>query len=412
MSSKMGIKPMLISIMYFLFVIGFFRGTAISGFSMFSSLRILDQLFTLFQYSAMVYILLLYIFKNGKISTFDIILWSYLILTLIATYISGTDMGEAITFTSNIFFVVLWFKTIFQLEDLGRLKAFVIGLNFLQIINFVFMLVFYGGAQYANSATTMGTVGHVYLLGYDNGLLMYVLPTIVLNYYLNYKTHECKYNIFSFIISMQVIISGSITGIIALILVALFFNVESLSKLFSGIKGVIISILAFIGLASLTIQQWFSPILESLGKGLTLSGRTEIWQWSYDLIQKSPLIGYGYDTERARTIFFWRIGISAAHSQLLDLLLQSGIIGFSLYLFMYVRSQRMAVKNYKISKYKYWKLLSTVVMIFFFVMIVESYSSYASYPLLFVLFAMSNFKEKLLQDNDQIVLLEDEGELK
>lgn len=256
------------------------------------------------------------------------------------------------------------------------------------------MLIFYGGAQYANSDTVMGTVGHVYLLGYDNGLLMYALPTVVLNYYLFSKEKNILYKIFIVIVSLQVIISGSVTGIIALLLTFLFFNYEFLAKIFSGIRGIVLSVVVFVGLATITIQQWISPLLNSLDKGLTLSGRTEIWQWALSYIKNSKMIGYGYSTDRARNVFFWKLGITAAHSQLLDLLLQGGVVCLGIYIILYISSQRQSLKIYKETKKSFWKLLFVVEMVFFFVMIVESYSSYAAYPLLFVLFEMGRMSKK------------------
>ena len=322
------------------------------------------------------------------------LLYVFLIIILISTALSGVELNEALNFTEKIFFVVLWFKTIYKMNNIMRLKAFVNGLNILQCINLVFMLIFYGGAQYANSDTVMGTVGHVYLLGYDNGLLMYALPTVVLNYYLFSKEKNILYKFFIVIVSLQVIISGSVTGIIALLLTFLFFNYEFLAKIFSGIRGIVLSVVVFVGLATMTIQQWISPLLNSLDKGLTLSGRTEIWQWALSYIKNSKMIGYGYSTERARNVFFWKLGITAAHSQLLDLLLQGGVVCLVIYIILYISSQRQSLKIYQETKKSFWKLLFVVEMVFFFVMIVESYSSYAAYPLLFVLFEMGRMSKK------------------
>lgn len=155
-----------------------------------------------------------------------------------------------------------------------------------------------------------------------------------------------------------------------------------------------LSVVVFVGLATITIQQWISPLLNSLDKGLTLSGRTEIWQWALSYIKNSKMIGYGYSTDRARNVFFWKLGITAAHSQLLDLLLQGGVVCLGIYIILYISSQRQSLKIYKETKKSFWKLLFVVEMVFFFVMIVESYSSYAAYPLLFVLFEMGRMSKK------------------
>lgn len=378
-------EQLYLNVIYFLFVIGFFRGTAISGFTIFNNLHFIDQLFTVFQYTGIIYIIQRFFSHYHKIEKHDIMLWVFLLLIFLSTALSGVDIGEAVSFIGRIFFVMLWFKTIYHSKNTLHLCAFVNGLNAIQIINFVFMIVFYGGAEYANSNTIMGTTGHVYLLGYDNGLIMYALPTIVLDYYLYDLTQEKKYKWIIMLLAMQIIISLSVTGIIAISLVVILFNMGTLAKLFSGFRGIVISALVFLGLASMKIQTWIEPVLDTLGRGITLGGRTEIWQWAYEYIVKSPILGYGYNTERAQKVFFWRIGITAAHGQFIDLLLQGGIIGLALYLIIYIYSEKGAYLNYKLTKSKFWKLTCIVESVMFFIMIVESYSSYSAYPLLFVL---------------------------
>ena len=379
---------------YFLFIAAFFRGTAISGFSNFRNLLFVDQLLTLIQYIGIVYICILFIKIHPQIIRCDYLVVSYVVVILIATFRSGVNTSEAIVFARNLIAIYVWFRILFRNKVTMRLAAFTMGLNYLLLINLVFMIVFFGGAQYANYDTIMGSVGHVYLLGYDNGLIMYALPTIVLNYFLFAHTGEKKYITFILIEIIEVVITGSVTGILALLLVGILFNSQLLAKAFSGWRGVLFSVATFVGLITLTVQQWFKPILDYLGKGLTLSGRTEIWGWALSYIVESPIIGWGYSLDRARNTFFWRIGVSAAHSHLLDVLLQGGAIALIIYLAIYVISQRNSLKKYKKTKERIWKLVASVEIAFFFVMIVESYSSYAAYPLLFVLFTMGNTKLK------------------
>ena len=376
-------------IISFLFVVGFFRGTAISGFEMFAGLRFVDQMFTLFQYCGMVYILYL-IYKRG----FALTLWrcmylGFFILILISTFLSGIEVKEAISHITNILFVGAWFNVLWNNKRIVGLEAFVESLNLLQIINLITIIAFPDGMKYANSNTVMGAAGHVYFLGYDNGLIMYVLPCIFLNFYLRHQTNKGRYRVYNVLLIASIIISGSVTGILTILMVLVLYNSRYLYRILGGKKGIILAILVFLGLSSMFIQEYFSDILLLLGKGMTLSGRTDIWSWAMSYIKESPIIGYGYNTERAREVFFWRIGVSAAHSQLLDVMLQAGIIGLVIYLLLYAKSLKGCLKMFKKNRSPSWKLLFVIQAVFFFVMIVESYSSYAAYPLLFVLLRIS-----------------------
>lgn len=92
-------------------------------------------------------------------------------------------------------------------------------------------------------------------------------------------------------------------------------------------------------------------ILELLGKDATLTGRTLIWSYAIDNIYEKPLIGWGYAA-------FWVPANPAAaqiaeainwtspnaHNGLLEFLLDIGVLGTSLFLFLWIRYFVMALK--------------------------------------------------------------------
>lgn len=92
-------------------------------------------------------------------------------------------------------------------------------------------------------------------------------------------------------------------------------------------------------------------ILEFLGKDPTLTGRTLIWSHVMDDISEKPLLGWGYAA-------FWMPGNPAAreisealkwtapnaHNGLLEFLLDVGLVGTSLFVFLWVRNLVMALK--------------------------------------------------------------------
>ena len=93
---------------------------------------------------------------------------------------------------------------------------------------------------------------------------------------------------------------------------------------------------------TLWLIQSVDKILVLLGKGTTLSGRTDIWNSVYHYIQQRPLLGHGYagfwvDIGQAR--FVWRdIGFEAvnSHNGFLDLLLDLGFVSLVLFLAIYI----------------------------------------------------------------------------
>jgi exopolysaccharide production protein ExoQ len=87
------------------------------------------------------------------------------------------------------------------------------------------------------------------------------------------------------------------------------------------------------------------PILEMIGKDPSLTGRTEIWAYVIDNISVKPLLGWGY-------FGFWLVSnpsamdiadaegwfVPQAHNGLLELLLNIGVVGTAIFLFLFARN--------------------------------------------------------------------------
>jgi exopolysaccharide production protein ExoQ len=88
-----------------------------------------------------------------------------------------------------------------------------------------------------------------------------------------------------------------------------------------------------------------------LDKDPTLTGRTDFWPYIIDDIYERPLLGWGFSAfftgsnPAAETIFSevnW--SFTEAHNGLLQLLLDVGVVGTALFLFLWLRNVAMAVK--------------------------------------------------------------------
>jgi exopolysaccharide production protein ExoQ len=94
-------------------------------------------------------------------------------------------------------------------------------------------------------------------------------------------------------------------------------------------------------------------ILDALGKDRGLTGRTEIWPYVIDAIRERPIFGWGFSSfwsflnprsfEISREVGFGFF-ITSAHNGVLELLLQIGITGTALFLFIWLRNFVLAVK--------------------------------------------------------------------
>jgi O-antigen ligase len=94
-----------------------------------------------------------------------------------------------------------------------------------------------------------------------------------------------------------------------------------------------------------------SPIFEMIGKDQTLTGRTDIWPYVINDISLRPLLGWGYfgfwspnnpaAIEMAEAFKFF---LTEAHNGLLEMLLNVGVVGTGIFIFLFVRNVALAFR--------------------------------------------------------------------
>lgn len=111
----------------------------------------------------------------------------------------------------------------------------------------------------------------------------------------------------------------------------------------------IIGIIIFLtgGLMALTLL--FAPevVTSVLGRDATFTGRSFIWDELIVLFERTPLLGYGYSALWSTTygplhrfIEYWQI--AAGHNSYLDILVDTGLVGLSLYIAIMLNTLRKA----------------------------------------------------------------------
>ncbi len=139
-----------------------------------------------------------------------------------------------------------------------------------------------------------------------------------------------------------------------------------LSRSSSAMVNIVIMSLALFSLPILRLKyEWMLPILlgitslsiflytmamsqsniifDLLGKDSSLTGRTELWTYVTDMIRESPWLGYGYgafwqglDGPSAYVWMAQSFKAMHSHSGYLELFLDVGFVGFTLYMFIFL----------------------------------------------------------------------------
>jgi O-antigen ligase len=149
--------------------------------------------------------------------------------------------------------------------------------------------------------------------------------------------------------TLLVIKTSSITAWIALATVlALYPFLRALRFQFSVKALIPIILLLSAGIIANYLVSSYAVVLEMLGKDVTLTNRVFVWAYSWANILQHPLLGYGYnafwqDSQRALAALDWLA--PHAHNSFLELLLDVGVIGTALLLFVMLRTLGRAVRS-------------------------------------------------------------------
>jgi exopolysaccharide production protein ExoQ len=102
---------------------------------------------------------------------------------------------------------------------------------------------------------------------------------------------------------------------------------------------VAVAALVIISAAALVVVDNLGIILALFGRDQTLTGRTDIWQSVFLAISRRPFLGYGFSAfwrglsgESATVVLSLRFFVQHAHNGFLDLWLELGLAGLSLFL--------------------------------------------------------------------------------
>lgn len=122
----------------------------------------------------------------------------------------------------------------------------------------------------------------------------------------------------------------------------------------TAILGVLV-----IGSGAILLLDNLPIVASAIGRDLTLTGRTDIWNLMLDLIQQRPLFGYGFnafwrDWNSEVTAYLWRNlewECPYGHNGFMDLLAELGISGLGLFIISYITTYIRSIRYLRVTKY-------------------------------------------------------------
>lgn len=280
----------------------------------------------------------------GNYSSLDLYIKTYIPILALVFYI---DMG-------------LNYNKFYVLDGINFTFLLFIIINFLTIILFPNGL--YDDGLYSNN----------WFFQYDNTHIFMYIPALMVSYILK-EIDEKKRMIFFIeltIITLCTLYCNSATSLVGLSILWIFLLMKKhfiKSKIFNSSNFFILYMLIFFIIVLFRMQNIFSwLIVDILGKDLTFTKRTILWDNILLWIKKNILIGYGLENSK---IFSAKMGYAAfthAHNTIFDVLYKYGLLGLIPHLMLlFITAKKASLSKTKAGKFVQFSLLGLFVMMNF-----------------------------------------------
>lgn len=218
----------------------------------------------------------------------------------------------------------------------------------------------------------------------------FALGALVFLFWKRVDPDHSKLALLGFVLStILVLLSRDVTSLVTLfVLLIVFPYVERVIRLsVPRAIAAIVALFAFGGLSILYVSEHLGEVTGLLGKDPQLTGRVPLWILSVAMALRRPWLGYGFSAfwlpDYAYTQKIWHIlgwMPPHAHNGVLELWLELGLIGTSIFMFIYIHYCLRAIRLLR-----------------------QTRESAATWPLVFLLFFfITNFTESFFVTTNSI----------
>lgn len=353
----------------------------------FSYNNVLDLTFNLFRIIVAILVIVIYIL-NDKYSYIILAIGILQLILVLSTFINHGDYIKCIINSATIISISMLVELSMKKNFIGVFQVLFYLLSSLSYLNLILLIFIPQGFA------PIG-VERVNFIGIDNHIAIILLPLIgisVIYSLLKYKKIKIWCYLSILVVSLNLILIWSATGIMGWTIIVLYFLIgynKYLDRLFNFKVCFITNMIMFISIIVLRIQNIFSFLIEDiLHKNLTFTGRTYIWDYAMNLISKKPLLGYGIRSEELIPTWY---GNLTAHNAILQFMIDGGLVSAFIYILI------ILICGYQIDRHKEYKISKIILIIIFsflMMMLMESYrQSIFFYMLLVMGFNISLIKK-------------------
>ena len=296
----------------------------------------------------------------------------YRMIMVIVTIINGGDLSKCIYYSIDFFGIGLLIEYLSKKYTFKTISFYILILfSTYLLINLVTILLF-----------PNGIIDGMYFLGIRTRITEYAMVAFILSLFHGFRGSKTIIPIIGLLASIANIlvlwVATALIGVLVFLLVYLSTKLLKPKKLNYFVLFLMVMVLT-LGIVVFKIQNLFSYlIVDVLGKSMTLSNRTILWDRCWPYIMESPLFGHGTNFDNGNFIWNdWQY--MQGHNQIIQSLYETGVIGTAiLILFMYKSGKNLSMKN------KNESILIAGLICFLIMMISEIYFFYPACWLFFI----------------------------
>lgn len=359
----------------------------------FKTIGLINNIYRLATYGVLAYIFVLAFIGKKKLSASVvtiILLESWMALI---TYLERGNINSAV---SN----VIMFAGLGLVLDLYRerfnivLKCLLVHFELCIYINLATILFLPNGLYTIDNGVYRIAAG--YFLGWHHLFLIWEFPALIVSWIHKeiFRTSKRCFLLCAAIILCELPYGGS-TGLAGVVIFIILNLIPFIKNIMTPYKGVFAAALVMVFIIFIRQYDFLEPIIVGVLNGdMTFTGRLVIWDNAIQAILKRPIWGYGILTqERAVSM----LGFGAAthcHDQILQILLQGGIIGIALFIFLYYLDITKCKKNWNS---KIAQICTYGIIVFTIIGITEPFE----YVLMYIIFMLPYYLEKMIMMQEQ-----------
>lgn len=319
-----------------------------------------------------------------------LVIWLALVAWLLCvTALLGEDIGGALSLGMRILLPALLFMA-FRSDYKFVLQVVYVVLGLLVVANFVSILAFPDG-MYVTGTTNFAYEN--WLLGFKNKHIVFFLPLMLATFLL---AEVDGFSLDKAIVLGVIIVSSALaqssTTIVCMAFMILFAFAPFFRKryrVFNARTYLVAGLILFLLVVVFRAQEWLSFIIvDLLGKDLTFSNRTLLWDVVFKAIPESPIVGFGYWSLDARHALYNSLSIMSAHNQILEFAFEGGLVMVALYLMV---NALLTNRLHQFAQSRVVQFASALYLGMMVVLLTEVYEDALFYSLYFMIWLAPDF---------------------